>query len=75
MTTATVAHTSMTSARVNARRFSLIETVKQMAALRAERRALAGLDAAALKDIGISFAEAQTEAARPAWDAPNHWHN
>ena len=38
-----------------------------------QRRALARLDDAALQDIGISRAEALTEASRPAWDVPGHW--
>lgn len=42
-------------------------------ALRRSRRALAALDAAALRDVGISPADAQAEAARPIWDAPAAW--
>lgn len=33
-----------------------------------ERAALARLDAAALRDIGIGRADAEAEAARPFWD-------
>ncbi|MDA7967099.1 DUF1127 domain-containing protein [Ruegeria sp.] len=39
-----------------------------------QRRALARLDDRALDDIGITRAQARTEAARPIWDAPLHWH-
>ena len=39
-----------------------------------QRRTLAQLDDRALDDIGISRAEAQTEATRPIWDAPDNWH-
>ena len=38
-----------------------------------QRRALTHLDDAALRDVGISREEAETEAARPFWDAPAHW--
>ena len=37
------------------------------------RRALAQLDNAQLNDIGLTRAEAEAEARRPAWDAPEHW--
>ncbi|MGH1414250.1 MAG: DUF1127 domain-containing protein [Pelagimonas sp.] len=38
-----------------------------------QRKSLASLDAAALKDIGVTKTQAQSEAARPFWDAPDHW--
>jgi len=38
-----------------------------------QRRALSRLDADALRDIGISRTEAETEARRPFWDAPDTW--
>ncbi len=38
-----------------------------------QRRALAKMDAAQLVDLGLTRAEAQAEAQRPIWDAPNHW--
>jgi uncharacterized protein YjiS (DUF1127 family) len=37
------------------------------------RRALAALDDAALKDVGLTRHDATREAARPFWDAPNTW--
>ncbi len=37
------------------------------------RRALADLDADALRDIGLSAEEAQREARRGAWDVPDSW--
>lgn len=40
-----------------------------------QRRALARLDEAALQDIGLSRREAETEARRPIWDAPESWYN
>ena len=38
-----------------------------------QRRALARLDDAALRDIGVSRAQARSEVSRPAWDVPAHW--
>ncbi|MBV0913887.1 DUF1127 domain-containing protein [Rhodobacteraceae bacterium ASV31] len=38
-----------------------------------QRRALARLDDAALRDIGLSQAEAATESSRPIWDVPGYW--
>ena len=37
------------------------------------RRALAALDDAALKDVGLARHDATREAARPFWDTPNTW--
>ncbi len=42
-------------------------------ALMRQRRRLAQLDEAALTDIGVSREEAQAEARRPVWDAPQSW--
>ncbi|MFC3118746.1 DUF1127 domain-containing protein [Jhaorihella thermophila] len=47
--------------------------VKRMIVVRQQRRALRKLDARALEDIGITRAEAEAEAARPLWDAPDTW--
>ena len=47
--------------------------VHDMLALRRQRKALAELEDHQLNDIGVSREEAETEAARPAWDVPNHW--
>lgn len=38
-----------------------------------QRRALAQLDAAALKDIGVTQGEAVQESLKPVWNAPQHW--
>lgn len=38
-----------------------------------QRRQLARLDAALLDDLGLSERQALEEAARPIWDAPDHW--
>ena len=37
------------------------------------RQRLAQLDARALRDIGLSPAQANREAEKPIWDAPDHW--
>ncbi len=42
------------------------------ASLRRQRRQLASLDEAALKDIGLSRADAFREAQRPFWDLPEN---
>lgn len=38
-----------------------------------QRRALAALDSDRLADLGLTRAEAESEAKRPVWDAPRHW--
>jgi len=38
-----------------------------------QRRALARLDAAALRDIGLTEGEALAEQLRPVWDVPATW--
>ncbi len=47
--------------------------VKRAFDLIRQRQSLAKLDCHALNDIGISRSEAETEAARPFWDAPETW--
>lgn len=37
------------------------------------RHRLGQLDTKALRDIGLSPAEANREAQKPIWDAPDHW--
>ncbi|NCO85596.1 MAG: DUF1127 domain-containing protein [Rhodobacterales bacterium] len=51
----------------------LIGRLRDMFALRAQRRRLAALDAAQLRDLGLTRAQAAAEAARPVWDVPAHW--
>ena len=74
MTTVSTNTAAFISGAVSARRPGLLKTVKNMVALRKQRRDLAALDAEALADIGLTRQDALTEASRPAWDAPNHWH-
>jgi len=47
--------------------------VNALLALWRQRRALGALNAAALRDIGITSAQAQAEAERPIWDVPANW--
>ncbi|KZY41693.1 hypothetical protein A3731_06580 [Roseovarius sp. HI0049] len=51
------------------RRASLLDLL----GLSRQRRKLAQLDEAALRDIGITRRQALEEARRPAWDVPRHW--
>jgi uncharacterized protein YjiS (DUF1127 family) len=51
----------------------LIARLQLGVAARAQRKALARLDTAALADIGLSRAEAEIEARRPLWDVPSNW--
>ena len=47
--------------------------LRDMIALRRQRRALAKLDDRALKDIGLTTKDATQEATRPIWDVPSNW--
>lgn len=47
--------------------------LQRLVSLPRQRRALARLDARLLKDVGITRAQAEAEAARPIWDAPDIW--
>lgn len=49
------------------------KALARMFAVARQRRALADLDDHLLRDIGVSPEEARKEAARPMWDAPDHW--
>ncbi|CUJ85652.1 hypothetical protein RUE5091_00369 [Ruegeria denitrificans] len=54
------------------RRFGLTMLLDAFS-LRRQRCTLARLDARALEDIGITREQADAEAARPIWDAPEFW--
>ncbi|MBN9678392.1 DUF1127 domain-containing protein [Salipiger bermudensis] len=51
----------------------LLHRLLDLQALWRQRRRLAELDDAALRDMGISRADALHEASRKPWDAPAHW--
>jgi uncharacterized protein YjiS (DUF1127 family) len=52
---------------------SLMSRILSALSLHRQRNRLAKLDDAQLDDIGITRAQANKEAARPFWDAPDHW--
>ncbi len=60
------------TAATGARR-GLWQALRRLGELARQRRALAEMDAHRLSDIGLSAEEARREAARPFWDAPEHW--
>ena len=62
----TLARPFHATARLSLRLRAILATHQQ-------RRALLALDAQLLDDIGLTRAEAMDEAARPPWDAPQHW--
>lgn len=67
------AHSSVHSVAVSRRRPSLFAILASAIGLRRQRARLAQLDDAALRDIGLTRAEALREARRPLWDAPDNW--
>jgi uncharacterized protein YjiS (DUF1127 family) len=67
MTYITATHCSSAS------RLSLVARISQSYDIWRQRQQLRRLDDAALKDIGISRAQAHFEANRPIWDAPETW--
>ena len=54
-------------------RFSVRNALSHAMGVWRQRQALRSLDARALADIGLSRAEADAEAGRPFWDAPETW--
>ncbi|MDG2230434.1 MAG: DUF1127 domain-containing protein [Paracoccaceae bacterium] len=52
---------------------TIIHNVLNRIKMQRSRHRLSQLDAKALRDIGLSQAEANREAQKPIWDAPNHW--
>ena len=72
-TIAHIDHTGACFTPVPRSNTSVFGFVVDMIALASQRRALRTLDDAALRDMGISAKEAQTEATRPIWDLPQNW--
>ncbi|WP_164658056.1 DUF1127 domain-containing protein [Tropicibacter sp. Alg240-R139] len=54
-------------------RASILSSIAHLVAVHRQRKALARMDDAALEDIGVSRAQANREASRPIWDAPETW--
>lgn len=50
-------------------------TILDWAVLSRQRSRLASLDDHMLHDIGFTRHQAMTEAVRPFWDTPDHWHD
>ncbi len=55
------------------RRAGLMTRLTAMHSLARQRARLARLDSDRLEDLGLTRADAQSEAARPAWDVPTNW--
>lgn len=64
---APMSHTARASRR------SLLARLIDMLLLRRQRAQLAKLDDAALRDMGLTRAQALQEAKRHMWDAPEFW--
>lgn len=71
--TRTRQHMTISGSLPRTPRTGLLFRLGQMFALWQQRRRLAHLDEAALRDIGLTRTEAQTEAERPLWDVPANW--
>lgn len=54
-------------------RISVLARLAQVHAVWRQRQKLKALDDDALKDIGVTRAQARKEAARSVWDAPVTW--
>ena len=52
---------------------SLLDRLNSVSSLYRSRVRLAQLDDQMLADIGVSRNDAEAEAERPVWDAPNTW--
>ncbi|UWQ42605.1 DUF1127 domain-containing protein [Leisingera aquaemixtae] len=52
---------------------SLLSRLRLLWTVRRQRNQLAALDERALRDIGVTRAEADAEARRGFWSAPSHW--
>lgn len=61
------------ASRPAARRTGLLARLARAYGIWRQRQALRRLDDLRLRDLGISRAEAEAEARRPIWDAPETW--
>lgn len=69
----THSHTAGTCAQQSTRRVSFLQMAIQITATARQRHVLRNLDDAALRDIGLTYAQAKTEAKRRTWDVPAFW--
>ena len=68
-----ISHTAqLTHRTVRAKVGTLARLVQGYAAWQ-QRKRLATLDDAILRDIGLTREQARAEASRPVWDAPDQW--
>lgn len=65
--------TTLVTPRLHLPRPGLLARLRRALGLRSSRRALASLDDHMLADIGLTRDEAEREALRPVWDAPESW--
>lgn len=63
----------ISEARAVRRSFSLLSRLGLLGPLYRQRRSLHRLSDDALRDIGLTRQQAESEAARPIWDVPAHW--
>lgn len=56
-----------------AARLPLLARVMGLHDLWTQRRRLAALDDATLRDLGLTRGQAEAESRRPVWQAPDHW--
>ncbi len=68
-----ISNNSVRSVSALPRPNGILSNIGLAMAARGQRKALKYLDDAALRDIGLSRAEAEEEANRPIWDVPAHW--
>jgi uncharacterized protein YjiS (DUF1127 family) len=54
-------------------RIAILETLRQVFALRQQRLALRELEDYRLCDLGLTRDEVSAEADKPLWDVPAHW--
>jgi uncharacterized protein YjiS (DUF1127 family) len=54
-------------------RLSVFDKLLRVHTVWRQRQTLKSMDATTLSDIGVTRAEANAEAIRPIWDAPNNW--
>lgn len=65
--------TDSTCHTARAHRRGFWKTLQARLGLQRQRRALGQLDPDALRDLGLTEAQAQSESQRKIWDAPQHW--
>ncbi|GAA6189124.1 DUF1127 domain-containing protein [Litorivita sp. NS0012-18] len=63
---------SSASARAEAKP-AIVSRIARAMALHRQRRQLAALDSAALRDMGLTPADVAREARRSVWNAPEGW--